>query len=226
MLVEPKMPEKQDILVVAEESQQTDGALLEYQSDKIESKEFTIQEGTSSSETETETKLQRYWRCTKLVSFLITQLGLVYFFEYVSITGAADKANPIDSPVWVVANAYKILSFCYQIGVLISRSSLKFIQIRRVEILTILQCFNFILWLLQAKFKFINVWVQFVLMVYVGLLGGASYVNVFYRLLHDDDIPEEDRELCINLAAIVTTAGITLSSLFTLLIDATFLKNA
>ena len=45
------------------------------------------------------------------------------------------------------------------------------------------------------------------LMIYVGLLGGASYVNIFYLLLHDGKYPENDRELCINIAAVFITFG-------------------
>lgn len=44
-------------------------------------------------------------------------------------------------------------------------------------VLTALQAANFVLWLLQAKYLFMPIGVQFVLMVQVGLLGGASYVN-------------------------------------------------
>jgi len=61
-------------------------------------------------------------------------------------------------------------------------------------------------------------------MVYVGLLGGASYVNVFYLLLHDNSIQETDKELCINIAAFSITIGITTAALFTLLMDNTFLS--
>lgn len=165
------------------------------------------------------------WRCLKVSFWLSLNLFLVYFFEYVASTGAADKSNPIDSPSWPVSHGYAILSFCYQVGVLISRSSLQWVHIRRVEVLTVLQLVNFLLWMFQASFHFINIWVQFVLMVYVGLLGGASYVNIFYRFLHDDNFLERDRELCINLATIWITAGITLASLFTILMDNTWLKE-
>lgn len=44
-------------------------------------------------------------------------------------------------------------------------------------------------------------------MIYVGLLGGASYVNIFYLLLNDDKYPTNDRELCINIAALFITVG-------------------
>lgn len=62
-------------------------------------------------------------------------------------------------------------------------------------------------------------------MVYVGLLGGGSYVNIFYLVLNDPKILASDRELCINITAIFVNVGITLSSAFILVMDNTFLKH-
>lgn len=63
-------------------------------------------------------------------------------------------------------------------------------------------------------------------MFYVGLLGGASYVNIFYLVLHDkDNIPDADRDLCVNFVALAITAGITASSIFDLFADYTFLSD-
>jgi hypothetical protein len=50
-------------------------------------------------------------------------------------------------------------------------------KIKWIEILTILQAINFALWMAQAYLHFMNIWVQFVLMVYVGLLGGEWQVQ-------------------------------------------------
>ena len=91
--------------------------------------------------------------CRSLSFISLSQLGLVYFFEYVVSVGAADKANPSDddSLPFEKKNAYVILSFCYQVGVLLSRSSLHLFKIRRVGWLTNLQGLNFILWIFIAK---------------------------------------------------------------------------
>jgi hypothetical protein len=70
-----------------------------------------------------------------------------------------------------------------------------------------------------------EVWILFGLMVYVGLLGGGSYVNIFYLVLNDPKILASDRELCVNITAIFVNVGITLSSAFILLMDNTFLKR-
>ena len=68
----------------------------------------------------------------------------------------------------------------------------------------------------QDLLRFMNVWVQFVLMVarccnrvlaprdcaaqvWVGLMGGASYVNTFYLLLNHKDVPAKDK--CVRLRA-------------------------
>jgi len=189
------------------------------------SQEYTVNAETSETingepqKTRVETKGQRVWRCIKLSMYHVFQLYLVYMFEYVASTGAADRSQDVDfncSPNWFIRNSYVILGFCYQIGVLISRSSLFLIKIKRVEILTILQGANMVFWILLAKYKFMEgdiwVWVQFILMLYCGLLGGAMYVNVFYIVLHDEKYPNEDRELCVNITAFAQTLGIASAS--------------
>jgi hypothetical protein len=211
--------------------------------------DMTVADDSRLLGTPSETRVARYWRCIKLVAwqaknfvFILMffvmlrktkalNLMLVYFFEYVASVGAADKSQPFGSthsPDWLVRNAFVLLALSYQLGVFISRSSLRIVRIRRVEILTIIQAANFVLWILQACYKFMPIGAQLPLMVFVGLLGGwlcslfslsfvflsisasnflifffliseqnifkgASYVNIFYNLLHDEIYPEEDR---------------------------------
>eukprot|EP01137_Pigoraptor_chileana_P016611 Opistho-2@73630 len=187
---------------------------------------------TESLETSDETTVQRYIRCIKLGGWLSFNLAAVYFFEYVVSGGCAAKVITEDeknSGDWWRRHAYEIFSLCYQIGVFISRSSLQLFKIERVEILTVLQGINFAFWVAEARYKFIpaqyDVWILFPLMIYVGLLGGASYVNVFYLLLNKEDIPQKDRELCINLSAIAINFGITFGCAYILLQDNTYLHD-
>eukprot|EP00051_Salpingoeca_urceolata_P005871 m.78272 g.78272 ORF g.78272 m.78272 type:complete len:420 (+) comp14578_c0_seq1:219-1478(+) len=192
---------------------------------------------------------RRLMRCIRLSGNISLQLLLVYFFEYVISAGCAAKVfTPLRDCHFKVKectlydhctvsgdscvpknsldrNTYAILAFCYQFGVLISRSSLQLVKFPKVWFMTALQCMNFVLWMCQDQFKMMDVWELFPLMVFVGLLGGAMYVNVFYLLLHDPRIPTKDRELCINLAAFAITIGITLASAFVVLIDSTAFKD-
>jgi battenin len=175
---------------------------------------------------------KRYITCLKLVWWNATQLLLVYFFEYVASVGGSASAQPESyktSDNWFLRNSYAILAFCYQLGVLISRSSLHLFKVKKVEIITILQGANMVFWVVQAKYPMLvgakEVWVLFALMVYVGLLGGGSYVNIFYLVLNDPKISTFDRELCVNITAIFVNVGITLSAAFILMMDNTFLAH-
>jgi len=195
-------------------------------------KNMVVVEDTTGSEVPKPKGSKRYINCLKLVWWNATQLLLVYFFEYVASVGGSASAQPDDystSSNWFLRNSYAILAFCYQLGVLISRSSLHFFKVKKVEIITILQGINMIYWVLQAKFLMLQgpgqVWILFGLMVYVGLLGGGSYVNIFYLVLNDPKIDSLDRELCVNITAIFINVGITLSSVFILVMDNTFLKH-
>eukprot|EP00388_Colpodella_angusta_P003421 GDKJ01012044.1.p1 GENE.GDKJ01012044.1~~GDKJ01012044.1.p1 ORF type:complete len:171 (+),score=0.49 GDKJ01012044.1:34-513(+) len=138
---------------------------------------------------------------------------------------------------FIIKNSFVITQFCYQVGVLISRSSLACFRIRHVEILTALQFMNSIAWFIQAKLLYLGdsssesqelkfAFVLFVWMVFVGLLGGASYVNVFYNLLEktkqgfEDEAVEPDpmvlkerRQLCMNFGSLYAVAGITMGCL-------------
>lgn len=70
-----------------------------------------------------------------------------------------------------------------------SRSSLSIIKITHVEIVTILQFCNTAFWIYIAIYQNVSIWIQFPLMVFVGLMGGTSYVNVSYLILSTDTIP-------------------------------------
>ena len=89
--------------------------------------------------------------------------------------------HPENKDGFVLANAFIIFNFCYQIGVFISRSSLSLIKIERVWIITTLQFLNFLFWISNSFNMYVkSIYVYFAHMVFVGLMGGASFVNVIY----------------------------------------------
>jgi hypothetical protein len=116
---------------------------------------------------------QRTVRVTKHIASPALQLCCVYFFEYMVSVGFASKANKGEHGDWFRRNAYEVLAFCYQLGVLFARSSVSIIQIRRIELLTIAQGAHFVAWFIQIALPYIPLWLQFLDMVVVGLLGGA-----------------------------------------------------
>jgi battenin len=184
--------------------------------------ESAVAEQTSFSP---ESAWDRTLRVLKHVFSPALQLGLVYFFEYVVSVGCAAIANPHPKEGdWFHENAFELLAFCYQLGVLMSRSSISFIQIKRIEWLTVLQGINFGLWMLHSAYDFLPLWLQFILMVYVGLLGGAMYVNVFF-LLVEEDYEASDKELGINITALFINLGIVFAAIFNIVMDKTFFAD-
>mmetsp|Transcript_10394 Transcript_10394/g.15531 ORF Transcript_10394/g.15531 Transcript_10394/m.15531 type:complete len:400 (-) Transcript_10394:711-1910(-) len=153
--------------------------------------------------------------------FLSTNLGLVYFLEYCIITGFADRATNQNSGSsdYFKANAYVILQFCYQFGVMISRSSLSCFKIKRVWIVTSLQALNFVLWWIEAETIFLGTWLEFILMIWVGCMGGIIYVNVAYLILTNKEMPQSYKEAAMNQNLCINSSAIILSSVFCIILD-------
>jgi battenin len=153
-------------------------------------------------------------------------LTLVYFFEYAVSNGFAAISNPEPrSKSWFSRNSYEILAFCYQLGVLISRSSIAVVQFRRVNVLAGVQGVFFVLWLVHVMHNYIELWGQFFWMICVGLIGGAMYVNVFFFMMKDPAIADADRELCVNVTTIFYNFGIIGAAVFEIIADETFLSE-
>jgi len=175
---------------------------------------------------ENESKCGRLGRCIKYVWWPSLNLILVYFFEYVACMGGSNRAqggNWRKDPNWYIRHSYVILNLSYQIGVLLSRSSLSIVKIKHVEILTTIQFCNMSFWLVQATIHFVQgypiIWALFAHMLFTGLMGGASYVNVFYLVLMNKEIPDKDRELATNVAALSNTFGITMAAVVILILE-------
>ena len=106
--------------------------------DAVEENDGTMKESTWN----------RLVRCTGYVLYFSIHLAAVYFFEYVISVGFAAAAEGTSddtnnsSDYWI-RNSYQIFSFCYQFGVLLSRSSLSIVQFENVWPLTLLQAGNF-----------------------------------------------------------------------------------
>jgi battenin len=152
-------------------------------------------------------------------------LGSVYYLEYTIITGFADRATlKQGGSDFIGAHAYAILLFCYQIGVTLSRSSLKLFHIRRVWIVSALQAINFAVWWVEAMSPFMTYYGEFVLMVWVGCLGGLSYVNVAYLILNSETLDKQYKETGVNISLCFNNIGIILACLTCLLLDNTLMK--
>ena len=159
----------------------------------------------------------------------IINLALVYFLEYTINSGLCERVNKknyIKSSDFFKNIQYETFMFCYQIGVVFSRSSLVIVKhISFIETFTIVQLVNFILWFVEVYVGYItNEWICFIHMIIVGLCGGASYVGCFFFILNSKVIKQEIKELCLNIGTIFNDIGILTSSITVLILDNTIMK--
>jgi battenin len=107
----------------------------------------------------------------------------------------------------------------YQIGVLLSRSSIRYIRIKNLEIITILQGFNVVIWSYIALEQGIDMKLMAVLMIWVGLLGGTVYANALYSIMTDENILLHEKEVCVNILNIFNFVGIFSGSLISMILE-------
>ncbi|AWP18366.1 putative battenin [Scophthalmus maximus] len=138
-------------------------------------------------------------------------LGLVYFAEYFINQGLMEL---LYFPDFFLSHAeqYRWYQTLYQVGVLVSRSSLCCVKIRKLWALSWLQVLNAVLLLFAVRFQFLpSAWLVFVIVLYEGLLGGAAYVNTFYFISKESE--DRHREFAMAAASVGDSLGIALAGL-------------
>ena len=66
-----------------------------------------------------------------------------------------------------------------------------------------------------------NIYVYFAEMVFVGLMGGASFVNVIFLLKNSPKLLKTEKELAMNLIGCFDDMGILLASISALVLTLT-----
>jgi battenin len=122
-------------------------------------------------------------------------------------------------------NAYVLLSFSYQLGVFVSRSSFYFFKFTKVWILTYFQVVNFIVFFTIAYWKWIEIYYQIPIMIFVGLMGGCSYVNCMYMILENKQLSKSQKELAVNVCSFFVDIGIVSAAFFALFISNVVITN-
>ena len=88
--------------------------------------------------------------------------------------------------------------------------------------MTILQGINFLFFLLNTIFLFIeNFYIMFLLMIWVGLMAGSSYVNVMYQILESPKLMQNEKELALTITTVGNDLGILLASIVSVILTST-----
>ncbi|XP_008283958.1 battenin isoform X2 [Stegastes partitus] len=138
-------------------------------------------------------------------------LGLVYFAEYFINQGLMELLF-FHNSVLSHAAQYRWYQTLYQVGVFLSRSSLRCVKIRKLWALSLLQVVNAVFLLFAVRYQFLpNAWLVFAIILYEGLLGGAAYVNTFFFISKETE--DRYREFAMAAASVGDSLGIALAGL-------------
>lgn len=140
----------------------------------------------------------------------ILPLLLVYFGEYLINQGVQP------SLVWpgtaIACQEYRYYQFLYQGGVFISRSSVNLFRVKNIWWFPMLQILNLNILTLDAIYHFIPYyWIIFLIVIFEGLLGGATYVNVYYAL--STETTGIIREYSMSMTSVSDSIGISIAAL-------------
>ena len=131
-------------------------------------------------------------------------------------------AYPEKADHFEIKSFYVVLNNCYQVGVFISRSSLQYVKIKKIWMLSFFQAINFVFLFLNTRFMWIDsLYILCPLFIWVGLMGGAAYVNVMHQILERKTLKKSEKEAAIAVSLIFNDVGVLLSAIFSLLIDNT-----
>ncbi|CAI2353754.1 unnamed protein product [Caenorhabditis sp. 36 PRJEB53466] len=147
--------------------------------------------------------------------YLMVPLATVYTAEYMINQGLTeliifDCNQGLSLPL---SSQYRWYQVLYQLGVFISRSSVKFFEMPLwlIWCLPILQCANMIFFFFEAVYWFTpTIIIIFVLIVFEGLLGGSAYVNT-YNKIHKKVNPDV-REYSLSAASMGNSLGTNIAA--------------
>ncbi|VDO52809.1 unnamed protein product [Haemonchus placei] len=150
-----------------------------------------------------------------LLKYMIP-LFLTYFAEYLINQGLLEltvfdcKHGFGTSP----ASQYRWYQVLYQVGVFISRSSIKVVQLNMlcIGLMPVFQLLNTAFFMLNAIYAFIpNFAIVCAIVLYEGLIGGGSYVNTFHHI--HKKIDPEVRSFALSTVSLADSVGILLAAL-------------
>ncbi|CAI5449929.1 unnamed protein product [Caenorhabditis angaria] len=141
---------------------------------------------------------------------LMVPLATVYTAEYIINQGLTELVifNCSQGLSLPLSSQYRWYQVLYQLGVFLSRSSVKFFEmpVWLIWLLPLMQVINMLFFFFEAVYWFIpTIIIIFCLIIFEGLLGGSAYVNTYNKIhkLVEPDI----REYSLSAASMGNSIG-------------------
>lgn len=142
-----------------------------------------------------------------LLKYMIP-LFLVYLAEYMINQGLYEL---LYYNCWLnQAQQYRWYQVDYQVGVFISRSSVRIFPIKKIYIPTIIQWLILGFLIAEVWVSFIpTIWITFAVIFLEGLCGGSVYVNAF--TLISEEVPAVHKEFSLGASSMADSIGISIA---------------
>jgi hypothetical protein len=155
---------------------------------------------------------------------VIGNLGIIYFLQFFCLTclvkRVCDKVDIGFLPKHgdERKGKYEFISLFFQLGMFISKTFIKIVRkIQPIEVYSIVIAVINILFVIDYRTGFLKwynyTWICFLL----GFFGGGTYAGGFYTILNSNKVPENYKELTVNVATFFNDFGTFLSGIFGLL---------
>ena len=157
---------------------------------------------------------------------IILNLGFVYFLEFTALNSIAERITHKDPLKHKEINIYEAFCMCYNIGVFVSRSSLPLVRkIKKAWIFSLCQMINFAILVCDFYFNILqDYYIRFPMLLELGFFGGGAYAACFYHILNSTVIPQDLKELCVNIATICNDTGTLFSGIATIIVSNFIMK--
>lgn len=107
---------------------------------------------------------------------------------------------------------YRWYQFVYQIGVFVARSIGTCISIQSVWWMSLGQLVNVIYFIVQiSSGQITNIWLIFVVVFWVGIVGGMGYVHTFWQIA--TKVPHLQQKFSFGIMTIAESFGIAFGGL-------------
>ncbi|CAI2353307.1 unnamed protein product [Caenorhabditis sp. 36 PRJEB53466] len=146
---------------------------------------------------------------------LMIPLAFVYVGEYMINQGMTQQIVFDCSHGFQLSlhSQYRWYQVLYQLGVFLSRSSIKLIELPMwvLYLLPILQLSNMVFFFFDALYWFVpHIAIIFALIIFEGLFGGSSYVNTFHKI--HNKVEPDVREYCLSAASMGDSLGVNFAA--------------
>ncbi|OHT15636.1 CLN3 protein [Tritrichomonas foetus] len=149
---------------------------------------------------------------------------LAFVFQYCVLEGLCDcsmtQEQRENQPY-----LFCLMSICYQVGQLISKSTARYFMTSKLWIFTILNGVVFTYMMINTPLRFTPFWLIDIMMFFLGSFGGLSYMNIFDVIMKLDNSTKKEREIMTNYTSITISGAIQIASGIILIFQNTFYRQ-